>query len=81
MRNTCAPTCWSLLDNIPGFYVSRKRRTVLSRTPRWLLHPSSNDRFAVVRFAVLAVTLRGPPVPDADPLEMCYDSNSDPGHE
>jgi len=26
---------------------------------------------------VLAVTLRGPLVPDADPLEIYYDSNSD----
>jgi len=33
MRYTCVPTCWSILDNIPGFYVRRKRRTVLIRTP------------------------------------------------
>jgi len=99
MRYTCVPFCWSLLDNISGLYVRRKRRTVLIRTPcgpiidgmryppnrpvpvhdgSFILLP--NDRFAVVRLSVLAVTLRGPPVPDADPLEMYYDSNSDSGH-
>jgi len=33
MRYTCVATCWSLLDNIPGFYVLRKRRTVLKPIP------------------------------------------------
>jgi len=33
MRFTCVPTCWSSLDNIPEFYVRRKRRTILIRTP------------------------------------------------
>jgi len=50
------------------------------------VHPSSfvllpQDRFAVVRLAVLAVTLSGPLMPIVDPSEMYYDSNSDSGHE
>jgi len=76
MRYTCVPTCWSLLDNIPGFYVRRKRRSVSIctscgpiidglRYPPNLpvtVHDGSfillpNNRFAVVRLAVLAVTL------------------------
>jgi len=92
MRYTRIPTFWSLLDNIPGFYVRRKRRTVSIRTScgpiidglRYppnrtvTVHEGSfillpNNRFAVVRLAVLAVTLRGPSVPDADPLEMSSD--------
>jgi len=100
LRCTRIPTCWSLLDNIPGFYVRRKRRTVSIRTScgpvidglRYPPHRSvtvhdgsfillPNNRFAVVRLAVLAVTLRGPPVPDADPFEMYYDSASDSGHK
>jgi len=40
-----------------------------------------HDRFGVARLAVLAVTLRGPPVLNADPMEIYYDSNSDSGHE
>jgi len=33
MHSTRVPNCWSLLDNIPGFYVRRQHRTVLIRTP------------------------------------------------
>jgi len=100
MRYTRVPTCWSLLDNIPGFYVRRKRRTVsictscgpiidgLRYPPNRTvtIHDGSfillpNNRFAVVRLAVLAVTLRGPSVPPVHNLEMYYDSTSDSGHE
>jgi len=92
MRYTCVPTCWSLLDNIPGSYVRRKRRTVLIRTPRGpiidgLRYPPNrpvtvhDGSFILLRLAVLAVTLLGRLVPDADPLEMYYDSNSDSGHD
>jgi len=52
-----------------------RNRTVTVHDGSFILLP--NNRFAVVRLAVLAVTLRGPPVPDADPLEMYYDSTSD----
>jgi len=95
LRCTRIPTCWSLLGNIPGFYVRRKRRTSCGPIIDGLRYPPNrtvtvhdgsfillpNNRFAVVRLAVLSLTFRGRPVPDADPLEMYYDSASDSGHE
>jgi len=54
-------------------------RPVTVHDGSFIILPSNS--FAVVWFAVLAVTLRGPPVPDTDPLEMYYDSTSDSGHE
>jgi len=33
MHSTCVPNCWSLVDNVPRFYVRRQSRTVLIRTP------------------------------------------------